>query len=254
MTNEKKTYVLYEYLVFFYKKKWLIVLLPLIGLAVGALLSFIMAADKEYEGEARVYVGGVGVNSQTYSDPDLISKNESYISLIPEGLDVDVTVPKTNIIAFELSGEDPQVIEDTLQQLSDTFTADLMDVYNQRFGVTESSIASIKGLIETIEESVVFYESELEKGDLSPTLEDTYKELLYMNRNDLHNYELRIDRMETDLIFFEKPEPLNVSVKQEPNYLKSNMLVGVVLGLLFSIISLMLWKYIFEARRDGIND
>jgi len=83
MTNDKKQYVFYEYLKFFYRKKWLFLLLPIIGLVIGAMFSMIQERQYEYEGEALVYLGGV--DNQSFVDGDIIEANYT-----PEG-DVDIS-------------------------------------------------------------------------------------------------------------------------------------------------------------------
>ncbi|WP_227937228.1 hypothetical protein [Alkalihalobacillus deserti] len=252
MTNDKKQYVFYEYLKFFYRKKWVLLLLPIIGLVIGTMFSLLQ--ERQFEGEAFVFIGGV--NNQTFSDDAIIEANESYQQFIPEGVKADISVARTNVISFKFIGDDPSTIENGLNGIAGAFESDLLDKYNERYSITKNSIEITYKIINSLKESLPFYETALIKETLTQELENRYRELLYIKTNDLYKYNLQIRRMETDLAFFEEPQFLSTTtVKKEPSYLKSNLLVGALLGFVLSVIVLMLWKYIFDARKDeAAND
>ncbi|WP_100374079.1 hypothetical protein [Bacillus sp. FJAT-45037] len=250
MDNQKKQFVLYEYLQFFYNKKIYFLILPLLGLAIGAALTVL--EDRMYEGEGMVFLGDID-NSQ-FTDPTLINVNDAYTELVPDGTNKIVSVPRASVISFKLIGEDPAVIKDGLENLTTKFEQDLLAIYNERYQITERSIENTENLIESTRDSIALYEEKMADESISIDLQEVYLELLYMTRDDINNYILRVGRMQTDLLFFEQPEKLTITVKQEPSYLIPNMIVGLALGLFMTLIALVLWKYIFDARRSVYRD
>jgi hypothetical protein len=77
----------------------------------------------------------------------------------------------------------------------------------------------------------------------------SYLEMIETNESENTECLVTINRVKGDLSFLEKPVLVTSSVEQGKSYLKQSVAIGFVLGILLSFVILMLWKYIFDARR-----
>jgi capsular polysaccharide biosynthesis protein len=241
--SEERRYPLYEYLQFFWKKKWLLLFIPIAFAAIAALLSIMTA--KGYEGTLIYYTSSIKTDQLT--DPDMIL--EYYRSKYPEK-EIDVNVVQKERVQFKLNGENSKEVKQTLQDIASDYEAKLMKEYNIRKDLTEDIIEqNEKDLSEADQTRKLIKEAVQKEESLSL---ESYSELLVALSNmeeSVAKYESKIARMKTDLIFFEKPKQVTLTVEKEQNNAMANSIIAFALGVFFTILYLMLWKYILEARK-----
>jgi hypothetical protein len=241
--SEERRYPLYEYLQFFWEKKLLLLFIPIVFAAIAALLSIVTA--KGYEGTLIYYTSSIKTDQLT--DPDMLL--EYYRSKYPEKK-IDVNVVQKERVQFKLNGENSEEVKQTLQDIASDYDARLMKEYNVRKDKTENDIETYKKRLAEADQSLKLIKKTAQKEE-SFTLE-SYSELLISlsNMEDLvAKYETKIKNMKTDLIFFEKPKQVTLTVEKEQNNAMANSIIAFALGVFFTILSLMLWKYILDARK-----
>jgi capsular polysaccharide biosynthesis protein len=241
--SEERRYPLYEYLQFFWKKKWLLLFIPISFAAIAALLSFMTA--KGYEGTLIYYTSSIKTDQLT--DPDMIL--EYYRSKYPEK-EIDVNVVQKERVQFKVNGDNSEEVKKTLQDIASDYDARLMKEYNVRKDKTEYDIETYKKRLAEADQSLKLIKKAVQKEE-SFTLE-SYSELLISLSNmeeQVLKLETKIKNMKTDLIFFEKPKQVTLTVEKEQNNAMANSIIAFALGVFFTILSLMLWKYILDARK-----
>jgi capsular polysaccharide biosynthesis protein len=241
--SEERRYPLYEYLQFFWKKKWLLLFIPISFAAIAALLSFMTA--KGYEGTLIYYTSSIKTDQLT--DPDMLL--EYYRSKYPEK-EIDVNVVQKERVQFKVNGDNSEEVKKTLQDIASDYDARLMKEYNVRKDKTEYDIETYKKRLAEADQSLKLIKKAVQKEE-SFTLE-SYSELLISLSNmeeQVLKLETKIKNMKTDLIFFEKPKQVTLTVEKEQNNAMANSIIAFALGVFFTILSLMLWKYILDARK-----
>jgi capsular polysaccharide biosynthesis protein len=241
--SEERRYPLYEYLQFFWKKKLLLLFIPIVFAAIAALLSIMTA--KGYEGTLIYYTSSIKTDQLT--DPDMIL--EYYRSKYPEK-EIDVNVVQKERVQFKVNGDNSEEVKKTLQDIASDYDARLMKEYNVRKDKTEYDIETYKKRLAEADQSLKLIKKAVQKEE-SFTLE-SYSELLISLSNmeeQVLKLETKIKNMKTDLIFFEKPKQVTLTVEKEQNNAMANSIIAFALGVFFTILSLMLWKYILDARK-----
>jgi capsular polysaccharide biosynthesis protein len=241
--SEERRYPLYEYLQFFWKKKLLLLFIPISFAAIAALLSFMTA--KGYEGTLIYYTSSIKTDQLT--DPDMLL--EYYRSKYPEK-EIDVNVVQKERVQFKVNGDNSEEVKKTLQDIASDYDARLMKEYNVRKDKTEYDIETYKKRLAEADQSLKLIKKAVQKEE-SFTLE-SYSELLISLSNmeeQVLKLETKIKNMKTDLIFFEKPKQVTLTVEKEQNNAMANSIIAFALGVFFTILSLMLWKYILDARK-----
>jgi hypothetical protein len=241
--SEERRYPLYEYLQFFWKKKLLLLFIPIVFAAIAALLSIMTA--KGYEGTLIYYTSSIKTDQLT--DPDMIL--EYYRSKYPEK-EIDVNVVQKERVQFKVNGDNSEEVKKTLQDIASDYDARLMKEYNVRKDKTEKDIETYKKRLAEADQSLKLIKKAVQKEE-SFTLE-SYSQLLIAlsNMEDrVAKYDTKIKKMKTDLIFFEKPKQVTLTVEKERNNAMANSIIAFALGVFFTILSLMLWKYILDARK-----
>jgi hypothetical protein len=241
--SEERRYPLYEYLQFFWKKKLLLLFIPIVFAAIAALLSIMTA--KGYEGTLIYYTSSIKTDQLT--DPDMIL--EYYRSKYPEK-EIDVNVVQKERVQFKVNGDNSEEVKKTLQDIASDYDARLMKEYNVRKDKTEKDIETYKKRLAEADQSLKLIKKAVQKEE-SFTLE-SYSQLLIAlsNMEDrVAKYDTKIKKMKTDLIFFEKPKQVTLTVEKEQNNAMANSIIAFALGVFFTILSLMLWKYILDARK-----
>ncbi|MBH0173796.1 hypothetical protein IHV09_09515 [Fictibacillus sp. 23RED33] len=242
MTENKERFVLYEYLSFFWKKKWLFVILPIVALLIGALLSMLQSAN--YTGKAIVYVGDVRDIS---TDPEIIQSR--YKDKVTKN-SLEVKVDQKDLITILVKGDDREEIKKELNDVVKGLNSDLKAEAKLMIDVTQVGIDQKTKKQELLSELIEAFIKQSEAGDVD--LEEQTRLLEY--QYNLQEYSDSIQRMEEDIKLFENPKTIDNEVTTDPKHLKTNMLLGFVAGIFLTIITLIVWKYIVNARRFYKHD
>lgn len=238
MTENKERFVLYEYLSFFWKKKWLFVILPIVALLIGALLSMLQSAN--YTGKAIVYTGDVrGI----ITEPEYVESK--YSKFVSKNTSLEVKVDKQSQVTIIVKGDDKKSINQTLSKISSGYYKELEKKADRVIEVTEKSKKLKENRLSSLEKILPALEEQLQYGDLD--IDEETRLLEY--QHTFKELSESIQRMDKDLLIYEHPLVIEDEVNQDPKHLRTNMLLGFVAGIFLTVLSLIVWKYIVNARR-----
>jgi hypothetical protein len=244
LSKDNERFVLYEYLLFYWRKKWFLLPLPIIFILLAIVYSYIQ--DRPFVGQATIYMGAVEKDSLTQAD--LVKKNlEQQFNLDQPSFFV---TQNNDRIILNLIGNNKNEIEESLKTISEAYKEDLTVVYEKNKALQKEHIAILKEKINSLKNSISRYKNLLEDETLNPTLERRYFDLLQEDENRLVEYIDYMNEEQTELLNLEKPQVVDLKVTQQKSYLSSNLLIAVVLGCFLSLLFIALWKYISDARRE----
>jgi capsular polysaccharide biosynthesis protein len=242
VTDNKERFVLYEYLLFFWKKKWLFVILPIVTLLIGALLSTLQSAN--YTGKAIVYVGDLNGGIK---DPGLVQKK---FSDLDKDISLNVKVDQPDQITFTVKGDDKDKVEEVLGSIKTKYYNDLSKKSETILQITDDGIKLKRERAKILDDILKTFSAQIETGNLD---EEEQARLVEYEDNLLELTE-SILRMEKDLETFEQPEIIKEEVNSDPKNVRTNMILGFVAGIFLTILTLIVWKYILNARRFYNHD
>jgi hypothetical protein len=240
--HEEKRFVLYDYLVFFWNKKWLFLLLPLITLVLAFVLSILQPI--EYQGRTILFTGDLK-GSET--DPEVIKylyKDDT------KGENLSVEVFERGQLVFTVTGDDPSKVKDSISKISQKHFGVLNEEYDEIIHETEEGIKPKEKHLDSLNELTAIYKEQLTNGTLSPEEQSRLTELQLASIE----VEQQINKMNKDIALYEKPQKLDTTVVESGRNQMPILVLGLVSGLFLSLLTLILWKYIEEARRYRKND
>lgn len=253
--TDKKEYLFYKNLVFIWSKKWILLIIPIIiALIVSA---FSLFGSREYVGKAVYYTSSLGKDDLT--NPELV--NKKYIK-DTENLEAEFSVVSGGKVQLRVVGENKNAVQNELTSVGTQYEEDLNENYNFKYEETKESqkfyeqkIEDAKLKSENIDKEIEEIEKESEK------LEDQeiYENYLELRSKSVIMEELALEyrngayRKEIDLNEFVKPQKLSEEITKSDNYLIQNTVVSFALSFFLTLIGIMLWRYIREARR-ALND
>jgi capsular polysaccharide biosynthesis protein len=242
VTENKERFVLYEYLSFFWKKKWLFVILPIVALLIGALLSMLQSAN--YTGKAIVYTGDVrGI----ITDPEYAQ--DKYGKLVSNN-SLEVKVDQQDQVTFIVKGDDEDEVKEELKTISSKYYKALKQKAKVDIDVTKEGIKMKEERETVLKQILPAFVKLLEQGKLD---EEELTRFLEYDYN-LKEVTESIKRMNEDIKLYEHPQVIKDEVNQDPKHLRTNMLLGFVAGIFLTILTLIVWKYIVNARRFYKHD
>ncbi|QOR66286.1 lipopolysaccharide biosynthesis protein [Cytobacillus suaedae] len=248
LSTQEKRFVLYEYLLFFWRKKWAFVIIPVIMIALGAIASQVLLKDTPYEGKATVFTGSI--KSKGLTDPEIVESK--YKEFVTGGF--DAYVAKDSYIKLTVNGNDAETIESELSKVTESLLNDLQVQADIRLNITTNYITSLENRIPVLQKAQEIYQNQLEKENLELDEQDNYRELAVWTEGQLTDAQATLTRIQGDLAFFEEPTIVSSTVGKTNTYLKESMALGAILGLLATVAFLILWKYLFDARRYYEHD
>jgi uncharacterized protein involved in exopolysaccharide biosynthesis len=240
--HEEKRFVLYNYIVFFWKKKWLFLLLPLITLVLAFVLS--MLQPVEYQGRTIIYTGDL---KESETDPEVI---KNLYKDNANGVDFSVEVFERGQLVFTVTGDHPSKVKDSISKISEKHFDVLNEKYDEIIKITQEGIDRKEKHLESLNELTALYKDQLTDNALSDEEQSRMTELQLASVE----IEEQIDNMNKDIALFEKPQQLDTTVTESGRNQKPILVLGFVSGLFLSLLTLILWKYIEEARRYRKND
>lgn len=239
-------YHFYEYLYFFWKKKWFFLILPSLFLAIALVISFVQ--KPAYLGQATVYTGYV--KKETLLQTDLI-KNEMD-AIFGENKQYSVTTGDKRIL-FTKEGLNKEEIINSLEGASNKYYEEILTYYKEDLQTKEGEIERTKNRIDEFTTFINKYKERMDSNNLDAENENWYTELFIDGEKTIVEFESSLDQMEIELktIIDEEPRKLGTVVNVSKTHIKSNILASIVLGLFLSLLLMTLWKYIEDARRNN---
>jgi|SRR5690606_39268418 len=239
---EEKRFILFEYLMFFWKKKWFLISFPILLSVVVAVVS--MLVPRSYEGKVAFYIAAL--NKEEFKDPNIFLSKDYIPDDIPN-LSGNVIGPKR--VQFTIKGNNKEEVESSIERIADIFYTKLIDEYTTRKKQTENDLEFFNRRLkqqeqrkENISNKINFDEIETAIDLINALNTDSNSEEL------IQEYGLKVNRMKNDLAAFEEPGEYFRTVKKEDNQLLSNSVLAFIVGIFLSILILMLWKYMVYAK------
>lgn len=238
LSGENRRFVLYEYLIYFWKKKWLFLLIPVVvTLAfVGGVILF--KDDPAYTGKILYFTGSV-------KRDDLTHPNN--IKAIFEGKlgsqTFDVFVSEKSQIRFKLMDDSKEKINKDMDTIIKTYGESLKKQSDIQIEETKNYADALEKRTKTLEKSIKYY-----KDNLDQSTDDSIIELIIKSEEELSKASERAYKLRKDLVFYEEPKLLSQEVTRTNNYVKESIIIGVLIGFVLSVAFLSLLKYLEEAK------
>ncbi|MCP1160529.1 hypothetical protein [Bacillus infantis] len=244
---EQKKFVLYEYLLFFWKKKWSFLIIPVIFALLGLAASYVISTDAKYTGNATVFTGSIKL--KTLTNPDNI------MAKFGEGVDgeIDAFVSSDSYVKIKIKQDDREELEKDLTAMAGKIESALIKEFDFRKEVTEEYRDKLKERAEKLDLSIDAMEPILER-DLPLTQYQDLTLSYTAAQSQMSEAMLAKQRVENDLSSFEPPSVIVNQVTQADTNKTELTIAGLILGVLFTLVFLIFWKYIIEARRYYNHD
>jgi capsular polysaccharide biosynthesis protein len=228
---------------FLWRKKFLLLALPLLFALIGAGLSFLK--DRPYVGQLSFYTGEV--ESKDLLRPELVKENYEM-----EGFSYTVSAAEKTMI-FTSVGNDPDQIEKTLQKVTKQYEKDLIDKSEEILELKNNELEFLKNKRLSLEESLKIYHEYIENKDIDPELAMQYSDSINEAEDKVLDYTQKINTKENSILNFDEPQKMTMVINREDSYIISNVILGTVLGLLLALGLILVWKYVTDARRGSIR-
>ncbi|WNS75120.1 hypothetical protein RRV45_19925 [Bacillus sp. DTU_2020_1000418_1_SI_GHA_SEK_038] len=245
---EQKRFVLYEYLVFFWKKKVFFLIIPLIFTLLGFGGSYLVPKEGKYVGSATVFTGSIKLKGLT----NPININKEFGEHVHGVLDSYVS--SESYIKIKIYDDNKERLEQDLQKMTSGVERALVDNYDRRYKATEDAIALNVNKNEALEGVLESSSTKLESNNLTIDETSNITSLLEYTEFEMATTTASIAKMTADLEFFEPPSIVSQDVKTVDTYKLEFSLAGLILGVFATFLILMLWNYINEARRYYKHD
>lgn len=246
--SEEKEYLFFKNLEFIWSKKWILLIIPIVIALIVSAISLL--GDREYVGKAVYYTSSL--DDKELTDPDFMETK--YITG-SEDVEIKFSVVSRGKVQVKVVGDNKEDVQSKLTSLGTQYFEDLQGSYNFIYEETEKSLKNYQENLEIVEplnEKIIEATEELEGQEFS----DEYIELLnsaVINQELVLEYENGIYRKNVDLYKFDEPKLLSEEITKSDNYLVQNMVISFALSFFLTLLGIMLWRYIREARR-ALND
>ncbi|WP_409272340.1 hypothetical protein V1499_21165 [Neobacillus sp. SCS-31] len=239
---EEKKYTLYEYLLYFWKRKWLFVIIPLATAVLIAAAVYILKADSRgYIAEGTVFTGNV--NQKELTDPDVIEAKYQDV----KGLAINV--PERDKVKFTVKAKSKTEAEQVLDQVTKQYFADLAKNAQLRIDITSKQLSWLKRRVDVLDSNLALYNEKLTDQNLDITREKDYMELIGKSEDELTRASERAHKMGGDIDLFSYPQILPAEVHKAKSYIPESLAIGIILGLILTVALLTLMKYLSDARK-----
>jgi len=241
LKEDKRRYVFYEYLLFFWKKKIWFIILPVILILLAIGLSAFQKVT--YSGNSTVYIGDVKISELT--KPDVLAGY--YIDEKEEnGTNSNITAV-TGKITFHVNGEKKTNVENRLNELTDKYIKEMMAKYDELLSLEKEKVRLYSEQVEKKSARV----KELQDFSLSlEGLEGQRYQYMIDNLDGLiSDYEEKLILAQYEVKNFEEPKVIKKEVTENKESTSSNVIIALLGGLFLSLVLLTFWKYIEDARR-----
>jgi hypothetical protein len=241
---EKQKFVLYEYLLFFWKKKFWFLIVPLAMALISVLAGQLFLHNKyNYTGQAIIFTGSI--NQKSLTDPKNIKAKFPDVKNA-----LDIVVPEEKYVKITLKGDDKTSVQNELRKIVSEYNHELQHHSKQRLDVTNARLHELDGEISFLQRLIKPYNEKLDSQQLtSGELKSIIKaEEILTEKMDKASW------IRNNLVFYEKPSVLSENVSKSKTYVGQLIAIGVVLGIFLTFIMLILMKYVLDARRYYQHD
>ncbi|WP_027409257.1 hypothetical protein [Anoxybacteroides tepidamans] len=238
MSADKQRFVLYEYLLYFWKKKILFLIVPpIVALATFLGVHFILDHAK-YTGKAVVFTGSISRSDLTNPD-NIMAKFPN----VKNQLDIVVTEDK--YVKITVKGNDEKSVQKDLHYIVTHYNEELKKHSKERLDVTMETLNDYETQMKRLNTLAQNYDDKFDTQSLGIDQITSKAELL----QTLADVTEKVNKIKGDLIFYEEPSVLSEAVAPSKTYAKEAIASGLVLGVFLTFMLLTLMKYLFEARR-----
>lgn len=245
LSKEQEEFVLYQYLKYFWKRKLILILIPITLGLIFSLLYYLFLYEEVYTGESTIYTGSVVSNSVTNAT-NLEARYEEDIEN-----QLDISSALSGYISVKITGETKDLVLSELDYVTKSIESDLVDNYNLRLNKTKDNLEMLKSLEIEVRENIEEFKKVVDINEVKNIYEREYPnsttEILLINMQNLSNITNSIHNMNNSLAFFEEPETLSLKQETSKNYIVETMVIGFVIGTVLAILILILLKYINDA-------
>lgn len=239
---EEKKYILYEYLSYFWKRKWLFAIIPLVTAVLVAAAVYIVKSDSRgYTAEGKVFVGSV--NQTELTDPDIVEAKYQDVK------DLDIFVSEKGKMKFTVEAKSKSGAERALDQVRKQYFADLEKNANTRIDLTTQYLASLDDRLDSLNASLASYKEKIKNPELQYDELKAYTDLIRDSEDVRTRTAERANKMRGDLELFSQPQILPYEVHKAKSYIPESIAIGIILGLILTVALLALMKYLSDARR-----
>jgi capsular polysaccharide biosynthesis protein len=245
LAEEKKTFVLYEYLHYFWQRKWLFIIIPLITAIVVTGAVYVLKHDKKYTGTGLVSSGGV--SGLITNDAYVKGTYSNYKDLS------DVFVSEKGIVKFTVKGNSQTAVQKDLHDIVTNYNEKLQDRAKIILDTSTDYVGTLKEREKTLSAAYKMYKRKIESTDITDQLTDL-TDLATTTDDSLKETSERAYKISGDVKMFEQPKILSESVAPSKTYIKQGIAIGIVLGLVLTVALLMLLKYLDVARKYYQHD
>jgi hypothetical protein len=244
MEENKKRFILYEYLLYFWKKKYYFIIVPLLTAILCVGIVYLLKYDGDYRVTATVFTGALDYKHEL-TDTELLEDQYKDINSSTK-----VEIHPNDYLRFTLTGKNKdQLIEDS-KEISNESYLNLLKDAQEKLKEVEEDKTEYKKLKKDVQ--LLLNENKDNILDLEDS-KGKYKVLakLISEQNDILD---ELNDINNAIQFFEEPKKLGVEIQPPKTYWKESIIVGILIGLVLTVGLLMLMKYIEEARRNYRHD
>lgn len=241
MREDKRRYVFYEYLLFFWKKKIWFIILPVILILIAIGLSAFQKAT--FSGNSTVYIGDVKISELTKPDvlaADYIDENEE------NGTNSSITAV-TGKITFHVNGKNKTNVENRLNELTDKYIKEMTEKYDELLSLEKEKVRVYGNQVDQKSKRVKELE-EISLG-LEGLEQQRYQYMIEYQNGLIADYEEKKNLADSEVQNFEEPRVIKKEVIENKESTSSNVIIALLGGLFLSLVLLTFWKYIDDARR-----
>ncbi|MBP2241952.1 polyhydroxyalkanoate synthesis regulator protein [Cytobacillus eiseniae] len=245
---EQKRFALYEYLVFFWKKKVFFLIIPLLFALLGFGASYVIPKDGKYVGSATVFTGSIKLKGLTNPSNVVATYGKDVHGVI------DAYVSSESYVKIKIFDDNQERLEKDLEKMAAGIEKGLVDNFQLRYEITEDNIKNNETILDELSDVLKVSTDKLDNNELTIAQTSDVTSLLEWTEVEASKVKTSIQNMKSDLAFFEKPGIVSQDVGPTNTYKLELTLAGLVLGVIAAILILMLWNYINEARRHYKHD
>lgn len=246
--QDKNTFVFYEYLIFFWKKKFWLLPLPILLIVVT--LIYTLSQQPTYIGSSTVYTGSV--EKDTLMHPDIVETNLKKELKDETKINLSVTAV-TDRMTINLSSKDKNIVMENLNKLTKMYQNQLLEVYNDELKIRKEEVSALEKNIAVKEESLALLRKNLNASINDEFTRTALGEMLQKEEENLLDTVEKLKDKQLDLINLTEPQILSKNVYKKNNFIISNLIVSFLAGIFLSFLFLTFWKYIQDARRYKEN-
>jgi hypothetical protein len=248
LEGQNDRFVLYEYLLFFWKKKWMFLIVPLIFMILAASISLFQ--PRSYVGSSTTYIGPV--KEETLVRTDLITSE--YREEVSSKVGFLVIIPADGRVMFRVTGQDKNTVKKELDKVTNAYLKDVNIAYKEMKSINDNDIAFFESRITSLNSDIKEFTAKIESNTLSPSQVDSFIGMVAEMEDKTADYQSDLRSVLEEKEDMIQPKIISEEINKEQGNLATNVIVGLILGLVFAVLALILWKYILDAKGVRYRD